>query len=240
MEDPKLAKGLVKREVIRVVTPGTICDNKALDETKNNYIMSIAYVGGIYGVSTCDVSTGEFYLTELKTKEQLEDELFKFTPAEVICNDLFELSGENLDELKTGCILLYQHQIPGIIRKIMPKKILMEHFHTTSLLGIGLEDYDSGMISAGALMQYLYDTQKSTMPHITNIQPYTTGCYMIVDTSTRRNLELTETLREKEKRGSLLWVLDKTKTAMGARLLRSFIEQPLIDRARIFKKTGSD
>ena len=100
MEDPKLAKGLVKREVIRVVTPGTICDNKALDETKNNYIMSIAYVGGIYGVSTCDVSTGEFYLTELKTKEQLEDELFKFTPAEVICNDLFELSGENLDELK--------------------------------------------------------------------------------------------------------------------------------------------
>ena len=86
MEDPKLAKGLVKREVIRVVTPGTICDNKALDETKNNYIMSIAYVGGIYGVSTCDVSTGEFYLTELKTKEQLEDELFKFTPAEVICN----------------------------------------------------------------------------------------------------------------------------------------------------------
>ena len=100
MEDPKLAKGLVKREVIRVVTPGTICDNKALDETKNNYIMSIAYVGGVYGVSTCDVSTGEFYLTELKTKEQLEDELFKFTPAEVICNDLFELSGENLDELK--------------------------------------------------------------------------------------------------------------------------------------------
>ena len=100
MEDPKLAKGLVKREVIRVVTPGTICDNKALDETKNNYLMSIAYVGGIYGVSTCDVSTGEFYLTELKTKEQLEDELFKFTPAEVICNDLFELSGENLDELK--------------------------------------------------------------------------------------------------------------------------------------------
>ena len=112
----------------------------------------------------------------------------------------------------------------------------MEHFHTTSLLGIGLEDYDSGMISAGALMQYLYDTQKSTMPHITNIQPYTTGCYMIVDTSTRRNLELTETLREKEKRGSLLWVLDKTKTAMGARLLRSFIEQPLIDRARILKR----
>ena len=99
-----------------------------------------------------------------------------------------------------------------------------------------MEDYDSGMISAGALMQYLYDTQKSTMPHITNIQPYTTGCYMIVDTSTRRNLELTETLREKEKRGSLLWVLDKTKTAMGARLLRSFIEQPLIDRARILKR----
>ena len=236
MEDPKLAKGLVKREVIRVVTPGTICDNKALDETKNNYIMSIAYVGGIYGVSTCDVSTGEFYLTELKTKEQLEDELFKFTPAEVICNDLFELSGENLDELKDRLHFTVSTPDSWYYKEDNAKKILMEHFHTTSLLGIGLDDYDSGMISAGALMQYLYDTQKSTMPHITNIQPYTTGCYMIVDTSTRRNLELTETLREKEKRGSLLWVLDKTKTAMGARLLRSFIEQPLIDRARILKR----
>ena len=236
MEDPKLAKGLVKREVIRVVTPGTICDNKALDETNDNYIMSIAYVGGIYGVSTCDVSTGEFYLTELKTKEQLEDELFKFTPAEVICNDLFELSGENLDELKDRLHFTVSTPDSWYYKEDNAKKILMEHFHTTSLLGIGLEDYDSGMISAGALMQYLYDTQKSTMPHITNIQPYTTGCYMIVDTSTRRNLELTETLREKEKRGSLLWVLDKTKTAMGARLLRSFIEQPLIDRARILKR----
>ena len=170
------------------------------------------------------------------TKEQLEDELFKFTPAEVICNDLFELSGENLDELKDRLHFTVSTPDSWYYKEDNAKKILMEHFHTTSLLGIGLEDYDSGMISAGALMQYLYDTQKSTMPHITNIQPYTTGCYMIVDTSTRRNLELTETLREKEKRGSLLWVLDKTKTAMGARLLRSFIEQPLIDRARILKR----
>ena len=149
---------------------------------------------------------------------------------------MFELSGENLDELKDRLHFTVSTPDSWYYKEDNAKKILMEHFHTTSLLGIGLEDYDSGMISAGALMQYLYDTQKSTMPHITNIQPYTTGCYMIVDTSTRRNLELTETLREKEKRGSLLWVLDKTKTAMGARLLRSFIEQPLIDRARILKR----
>lgn len=236
MEDPKLAKGLVKREVIRVVTPGTIYDNKALDETKNNYLMSIAYVGGIYGVSTCDVSTGEFYLTELKTREQLEDELFKFTPAEVICNDLFEISGENLEELRQRLHFAVSTPDSWYYREDNAKRILLEHFHTSSLLGLGLADYDAGMISAGALMQYLYDTQKNTMPHITNIIPYTTGCYMIVDTSTRRNLELTETLREKEKRGSLLWVLDKTKTAMGARLLRSFLEQPLIDRALIQKR----
>ena len=149
---------------------------------------------------------------------------------------MFELSGENLDELKDRLHFTVSTPDSWYYKEDNAKKILMEHFHTTSLLGIGLEDYDSGMISAGALMQYLYDTQKSTMPHITNIQPYTTGCYMIVDTSTRRNLELTETLREKEKRGSLLWVLDKTKTAMGARLLRSFIEQPLIDRGRILKR----
>ena len=149
---------------------------------------------------------------------------------------MFELSGENLDELKDRLHFTVSTPDSWYYKEDNAKKILMEHFHTTSLLGIGLDDYDSGMISTGALMQYLYDSQKSTMPHITNIQPYTTGCYMIVDTSTRRNLELTETLREKEKRGSLLWVLDKTKTAMGAWLLRSFIEQPLIDRARILKR----
>lgn len=134
MEDPKLAKGLVKREVIRVVTPGTIYDNKALDETKNNYLMSIAYVGGIYGVSTCDVSTGEFYLTELKTKEQLEDELFKFTPAEVLCNDLFELSGENLDELKERLHFTVSTPDAWYYKEDNAKKILLEHFHTNSSL----------------------------------------------------------------------------------------------------------
>ena len=239
MEDPKLAKGLVKREVIRVVTPGTVLDNHALEEGKNNYLMAIVWSGTMFGVSTCDVSTGAFLVTELKTTEALEDEIDKFQPAEILCNNLFEMSGENLEVLKNRIHFVVTRPESWYFREENAVRLLTEHFGTPSLRAIGLEDFDAGVISSGALLQYLYETQKNNLPHITNITPYLSGAYMIVDTSTRRNLELTETLREKEKRGSLLWVLDKTKTAMGARLLRSFIEQPLIDRAQIIKRQGA-
>ena len=234
--DPKLTKGLVKREVIRVVTPGTIFNSGALDETKNNYLMSIVYVDRTFGVSIIDVTTGDFYVTEFNDSQTLFDEVYKFTPSEIICNDAFYVSGADLTQLKEKLGFTISSLENWYFNDVDCKKVLEKHFATIGLQGLGLGDYEIGMISAGALLQYLYRTQKSEMSHITTIRPYTTGRYMIIDTSTRRNLELTETLREKNKRGSLLWVLDKTKTAMGARLLRNYIEQPLIEKKGIIER----
>ena len=228
MEDPKLAKGLVKREVIRVVTPGTITSAQALDETKNNYLMGIVCTDGRYGVATADISTGDFLVTEVETERELFDEINKFSPSEIICNNAFYMSGVDLEELKNRYHVAVSALEPRFFGEEACRKILKEHFRVGALNGLGLEELGTGIIAAGAVMQYMYETQKSTLEHITTIQPYSTGQFMILDTSTRRNLELVETLREKNKRGTLLWVLDKTKTAMGARLLRNWIEQPLI------------
>lgn len=233
MEDPKLAKGLVKREVIRVVTPGTITSAQALDETKNNYLMGIVYLGDKMGVSVADITTGDFLVTELTSERTLYDEINKFSPAEVICNDAFSISGISLEELKNQYHFAVSTLDSHFFQEEGCKKVLREHFKVGSLEGLGLADYECGTIAAGAVLQYLYETQKSTLEHLTTITPYSTGNYMILDSSTRRNLELLETMREKQKRGSLLWVLDKTRTAMGARLLRSWIEQPLIDKETI-------
>lgn len=236
VEDPKLAKGLVKREVIRVVTPGTITSAQALDETKNNYLMGIVYLGDLFGVAAADISTGDFLVTEVQNERELWDEVHKFTPSEIICNEAFYMSGIDLDELKTR----YHVTISSLDNRFFSddscRRILKEHYHVGSLDGLGLGDYDTGVIAAGAVMQYLYETQKGTLEHITTISPYTTGEFMIIDLSTRRNLELVETMREKQKRGTLLWVLDKTKTAMGARLLRACIEQPLVHKAQILER----
>ena len=239
MEDPRQAKGLVKREVIRVVTPGTITSSQVLDETKNNYLMGIVYMDGIYGISTADISTGDFMVTEVDSDRELFDEINKFSPSEIICNNAFYMSAVDMDELKNR----YQVVISALDSRFFGeescRRILMEHFKVGALVGLGLEDYATGIIAAGAVMQYIYETQKSTLEHITTITPYSTGQYMVIDTSTRRNLELVETMREKQKRGTLLWVLDKTKTAMGARLLRACIEQPLIHRDEIIKRQNA-
>ena len=236
MEDPKQAKGLVKREVIRVVTPGTITSAQALDETKNNYLMGIVYMDGKYGVSTADITTGEFLVTEVDTGRELFDEIHKFSPSEIICNNAFYMSGVDLDDLKNRCNVAVSALDSHFFGDESCRKILREHFRVGSLSGLGLDDYSTGVIAAGAVMGYMYETQKSTLEHITAITPYSTGQYMIIDTSTRRNLELVETMREKQKRGTLLWVLDKTKTAMGARLLRTWIEQPLIHKEEIIRR----
>ena len=236
MEDPKQAKGLVKREVIRVVTPGTITSAQALDETKNNYLMGIVYMDGKYGVSTADITTGEFLVTEVDTGRELFDEIHKFSPSEIICNNAFYMSGVDLDDLKNRCNVAVSALDSHFFGDESCRKILREHFRVGSLSGLGLDDYSTGVIAAGAVMAYMYETQKSTLEHITAITPYSTGQYMIIDTSTRRNLELVETMREKQKRGTLLWVLDKTKTAMGARLLRTWIEQPLIHKDEIIRR----
>ncbi|MDD6492714.1 MAG: DNA mismatch repair protein MutS [Firmicutes bacterium] len=239
MEDPKLAKGIVKREVIRVVTPGTNLNAQTLDEGRNNYLMSIAYFQGKIGISIADVTTGDYYLTEVEDNRKLLDEINKYSPSEIICNDAFLVSGIDIEDLKGRLHIALYTQEPHFFDEDRCRKCLLKHFHVTSLLGMGIEDFPSGLIAAGCLMQYLTETQKTSLDHITHLYPYLTSKYMLLDSSTRRNLELTETLREKQKRGSLLWVLDKTRTAMGARTLRQFIEQPLIDRAQIEQRLNS-
>ena len=216
VEDPKTAKGLVKREVIRVVTPGTITNSQALEESKNNYLMGIVYTDGIFGISVADVSTGDYLVTEVKSERNLIDEIYKFSPSEIICNEAFYMSGIDLDDLKNRLHAVISDLDNRFFSDEFCRKLLRDHFHVENLEGLGLSDYETGTIAAGAVLQYLYETQKNSLEHLTRITPYTTGQFMMLDTSTRRNLELIETLREKQKRGTLLWVLDKTKTAMGA------------------------
>ena len=233
VEDPKTAKGIVKREVTRIVTPGTNLNMQELDEGKNNYLMSIVCVGDHFGVSTADITTGDCYVTEIDEERKLWDEINKFLPAEIICNDAFLVSGVEVDDLRNRLHISVFALESWYFGDDLCKQTLLEHFKISSLEGLGLGDYDSGVIAAGSLFRYLLDTQKNTMEHMNKIIPYTTDRYMVIDSSSRRNLELVETLREKQKRGSLLWVLDKTKTAMGARMLRNFVEQPLIDAGAI-------
>ena len=235
VEDPKLAKGLVKREVIRIVTPGTNLTING-DERCNNYLMSIAYFSGKIGLSIADVTTGDYFLTEVDTNKKLTDEIMKYSPKEIICNQAFYVSGVDLDDLKNRLGISIYALEPHFFDEDNCRKCLMKHFKTNTLSGLGIEDFQSGFIAAGSLLQYLYDTQKNGLSHFTHIYPYLTSSYMLLDSSTRRNLELCETLREKQKRGSLLWVLDKTKTAMGGRTLRTWIEQPLINKSEIEKR----
>ena len=236
VEDPATAKGIVKREVVRIATPGTNLDTQALDETKNNYLMCIAYIADRYGVSVADVTTGDYFVTEIENSSKLFDEIYKFMPSELICNEAFYMSGMDIDDLKDRLGITVYAQDAWYFDDVICEKTLKEHFHCGTLEGLGIGDYDCGMVAAGALLQYLKETQKTSLAHMSRLTPYTTGKYMLLDSSTRRNLELCETLREKQKRGSLLWVLDKTKTAMGARNLRKYIEQPLIDKNSINKR----
>ncbi|WP_455721036.1 DNA mismatch repair protein MutS [Agathobacter sp.] len=236
MEDPKQAKGIVKREVIRVVTPGTNTDMASLDEARNNYIMSIVYTGDKYGIATADVTTGDFFTTEVDQERKLLDEVSRFSPSEIICNEAFYMSGIDVDDLKNRLSITVSALDSWYFCDGLANETLLSHFHVQTLTALGLEDYESGVIAAGALLKYLYETQMNSLDNILEIHPYSIGKYMIIDSSSRRNLELVETLREKQKRGSLLWVLDKTKTAMGARLLRSYVEQPLIEKKEIIKR----
>lgn len=233
VEDPKLAKGMVKREVTRVVTPGTNLNVQALEESRNNFLMSIAYFPGKIGLSVADISTGDYYLTELEDSAKLFDEINKYGPAEIICNDAFLISGMDIEDMRHRLRIAVNALESHYFDEDAAKKLLKKHFKVVALTGLGIEDFPLGVLAAGALLRYLYETQKSSMSNITHIYPYLANTYMLLDSATRRNLELTETLREKQKRGSLLWVLDKTKTAMGARTLRSYIEQPLIDKRQI-------
>jgi len=236
VEDPKESKGLVKREVVRIVTPGTNLDMQALDETKNNYVMCIVYIADRYGLSVADVTTGDYFVTELSSSQKLIDEIYKFSPSEIVCNESFYMSGLDLETLREKLEITVYSLDTWQFDDALCKRTLREHFCTSSLEALGLADYDCGMIAAGALLGYLQETQKTSLSHLTRLISYTNGKYMLLDSASRRNLELCETLREKQKRGSLLWVLDKTRTAMGARTLRKYVEQPLIDKEEIIKR----
>ncbi|MBO4325077.1 MAG: DNA mismatch repair protein MutS [Lachnospiraceae bacterium] len=236
VEDPKLAKGMVKREVIRIVTPGTNTAPESLDETRNNFLMCVIWMNDSFGVSTIDISTGDYYVTEVQSGRKVMDEITKYSPSEIVCNPALFMSGIDTDDLHDRLRIVISPLGDWMYEPKNCEKVLLEHFHVGNLFGIGLGDMPTGTIAAGAVLNYLYDTQKISLSHITELHPYATGRYMIIDSATRRNLELCETLREKQKRGSLLWVIDKTKTAMGARLLRLFTEQPLLDVDEIRKR----
>ncbi len=235
VEDPKLTKTIVRREVVRVITPGTVMDSNSLDETKNNYIMCV-YGNKIgFSISVADITTGEFITSQTN---DILGEVAKYNPAEIICNEYF-----------------YNQPVASMLEKQLNKRLdrynewafeyatayknLCTHFSVLNLNGFGLEGKNLSTCTSGALIAYLSETQKNALKHIFKIKYYSTNEYMVLDLSSRRNLELTQTLREKEKKGTLLWVLDKTKTAMGARLLRKWVEEPLVDISKINKRLES-
>ena len=233
LEDPALAKGLVKRDVIRIVTPGTVIEDNMLDERANNFLLSVCFSGDKAGLAFADVSTGEFFVHEIGAPEDtLADEMARIQAIEVITNDLVRLRA-CLRREDASCseqpAAWYQYQNAS--------DALCSHFHLKDLSPLGLsEEYRLGASAAGALMRYLSDTQKNALEHITDLRIYQGSSTMLLDRNTRRNLELTESIRSRARKGSLLWLLDKTSTAMGGRLLRSWIEQPLTDRGQIERR----
>lgn len=233
VEDPKTAKGIVKREIVRIVTPGTNISQQSLDDEKNNYLMCIFCNDGSFGLSVVDVTTGDFRTTSMDSLAKLKDEIFKFAPAEIICNEAFFISGIDIDYFRDKMSVMISGIDYYYFDEEQGQERIKRQFHVSNLEGLGLTDYPMGMIATGALLGYLHETQKSSLDHLMHITPYETSEFMLIDSSSRRNLELCETLRDKQKKGSLLWVLDKTKTAMGARMLRGMLEQPLVEKGKI-------
>ncbi|WDV47829.1 DNA mismatch repair protein MutS [Clostridiaceae bacterium M8S5] len=235
VEDAALAKGIVKRDVVRVITPGTITNSKSLEDKKNNYLCSLFVKDNVAGLSYVDVTTGQFCTTE--TNESIDsfiiDELAKIRPTEIICNQEL-MNNEDLLSLISYKFDAYINKYDTYIYDLNNSlDIIKKQFNIASIDGFGLKERCQSIISSGALLAYLNDTQKIGLNHINNISYYSNNNYMLMDISTRRNLELTETIRNKSKQGSLLWVLDSTKTAMGGRLLKRWIEEPLLQKTVI-------
>ncbi len=239
IENPTEAKGIVERDVIRVVTPGANLNMQALDETKNNYLMCIYTYQSKYGISYIDITTGEFQTTCLSDYPSLLDEIAKIQPTECIINNALEENTEFMQWIEQQVHAYMNTYDDWFFDKQRTEKTLLKHFAVANLDGLGLQEHRESIVASGALMDYLYETQKSEMTHIDHIKYYEIGKYVLLDVSTRRNLELLETMREKEKKGSLLWILDHTKTAMGARRLRHYIEQPLTSVDKIESRLDS-
>ena len=239
VEDPRVAKGIVKREVVRIITPGTNMNPDGLEDKKNHYLSCIYQHENNFGFAIVDITTGEFQVTQWTDTDEhrkLIDELGKFEPQEVIFNSSLALDEKKLNEIQSRFQCFMNPYEDWHFEPTICDQKLCQHFQVHALDGLGLDELEYGISAAGALLQYLQETQKISLSHLSRIIPYFTHDYMVLDITTRRNLELVETLREKQRRGSLLWVLDQTKTAMGSRLLRKWIEQPLIHPEDIIKR----
>jgi len=228
MEDPATTKGLVKRDVVRVVTPGTVIEQSMLEDRRNSYLLSVCMDANRAGLAFTDVSTGEFSVYEIdKASVRLKDELARIVPKEIIANAA-------LPEGATQLPFSIENSVH--FQYVKAKNALLEHFKVQSLESLGLDGLKLGVRAAGALMKYLQETQKNSLEHITTISQYFDKRFMMLDHTARRNLELTETMRSRQKQGTLLGVLDYTCTAMGGRMLRSFIEQPLAVKEEIDRR----
>ena len=240
VEDPSASKGIVKRDVVRIVTPGTILEGNTIQEGKNNYIVSIINQEDEYGLSICDITTGEWLVTDISHSEgeyKLLDELAKFSPAECILDEIMFIKLQETLKERFNAVI---DQIPShVLDRTLSEKALLSHFNILSLDGIGLSQHPACILAASSLLNYLKETQKNELSHLSHIHYYNINEFMLLDSSTRRNLELTETLREKKRKGSLLYVLDHTQTAMGARYLRKCVEQPLIHQEAINERLNA-
>ena len=233
LEDPKQAKGIVKRDVIRVITPGTVIESNLLDEKKNNYIMSIYKKGMFFGLAVCDISTGDFYATQIKENNnfsKLLDEISRYYPAEIIVNETMYLSSEEIqtisDRFEVYISKASEESFEEGSESVSNKYILIDDKGKTIS---NSEDNLFSILAINGLIKYLDETQKVELKHINKVTIYKTTRYMSLDINTRRNLEITEKMRDKSKKGTLLWVLDKTSTSMGGRLLRKWLNEPLVD-----------
>ena len=236
VEDPKEAKGLVKREVTRVVTPGTNLDMEALEEGKNNFLMAIVYLEDRVGIASADVTTGAFYVTEVAKTRGVLDEIQKFMPSEIICNEALLMSDLPFDELRSRMGIMINALSNRYFDDEACRIVLLDHFHVPNTEALDLAAKSCAVNAAGGLLSYLLETQKNGLAHLNRLKVYQNSSFMRLDGATLRNLELIETMRDKQKRGSLWWVLDHTKTAMGARFLRTSTEQPLLEKDWIVKR----
>ncbi len=228
LTDPALSKGLVERDVIRIITPGTVVDPAQLDEKSASYVLCVAFIGKTAQLAYADVSTGELTVHQLLDAEKtLRDELMRIRPHEIVTNNMDRLTPELSENVSST-------QLPETaFQPRNARQAVMKQFQVQSLSSLGLDERDKRFIAAGALLSYLSDTQRNALCHITQLSIYQGANAMFLDRMTRRNLELTESLRTGERRGSLLWLLDQTHTAMGARLLRTWVESPMTDASAI-------
>ncbi|MBS4036424.1 MAG: DNA mismatch repair protein MutS [Ignavibacterium sp.] len=237
VENPKFAKGLVKREVIEVVTPGVTLSDKLLDHKKNNYLMAICIIENDAGVSFCDISTGEFYTYEVSSN-RLGEQIELISPSEILIS---RKDKEFLSPViqRINSSIRISRMEDWIFNFDYAKELLLNHFKTVTLKGFGVENLSAGLMAAGAVLNYLQDTQKSNLSHLNKLSVYNPSEYMILDHSTKRNLEITYTMQEGIREGSLISILDKTETAMGGRLLKKWISAPLRTLEQILQRQNS-